>query len=73
VGQQEWAVPGLREGIGGQVGPGGRGSRPPAVGQLQDEPWGILPPEVVGHGGKQVADITTTVLEDTDADAANVE
>ena len=73
MGQEQWSIRGRRERIGGQFGPGGRSGHSPAVGQLQDEPWGILPPEVVGHGGKQVADITTTTLEDTDADAANVE
>ena len=55
----------VREGVGGQVGPGGRGGGPPAVGQLQDEPWGILPPEVVRHGGEEAADITPAILKDT--------
>jgi hypothetical protein len=40
---------------------------------LQDEPWGILLPEVVRHGGEEVADIAAMTLEDTDPDAANVE
>jgi hypothetical protein len=39
LGQQGREIPGRREGIGGQVGPGGRGGRPLAVGQLRDKPW----------------------------------
>ena len=35
---------------------GGRCGCPSAVGQLQDEPWGILPPEVVHHGGEFATD-----------------
>jgi hypothetical protein len=40
---------------------------------LQYEPWGILLPEVVSDGGKEVADIAAATLEDTDPDTANVE
>ena len=73
VGEKERAAWYQREGLDGQVGPGGRGGRPPAIGQLQDEPWDILPPEVVGHGCEQAADLLTATLKDTDADPANVE
>ena len=43
------------------------------VGQLQDEPWGVLPPEVVRHGGEQVADLAAVRPEDSHPEAAYVE
>jgi hypothetical protein len=40
---------------------------------LQDEPWDVLPPEVVHHDGEEVAYVMTALPEDTDPDAADVE
>jgi hypothetical protein len=51
--------------VGWQVGPGGRGGDPAAAGQLQDEPWGVLPPEVVRHIGEGATNFTLVALEDT--------
>src|SRR5262249_33898325 len=56
----------------GQIGPGGWGGNAPAVGQLQDEPWGILPPEVVRHGSEGATNFTLVTLEDTNPNSAEV-
>ena len=71
--QEQGPIRRHREGVAGQVGPGGRGGGPPAVGELQDEPRGILPPEVVHHGGEGTADGMAALLKDTDPHPPNVE
>src|SRR5260370_1381661 len=70
--RQERTVRGCWEGGGGQVGPGGWRAGPPAVGKLQDEPWRILPPEVVHHGGEDAADGMAAIFQDTNPSSANV-
>jgi hypothetical protein len=58
--------------VGLQVGPGGRGRDAPAVGQLQDEPWGVLPPEVVRHAGEGTTNFTLVALKDTNPNPLEV-
>jgi hypothetical protein len=58
--------------VAGQVGPDGRDGGPSAVGQLQDEPWGILPPEVVHHRGEGATNFTLMPLEDTNPNPMQV-
>lgn len=71
--QEQWTGGVNHERVGRQVGPGGRGGRPPAVGQLKYEPRGILPPEVVRHSGEEAADNAATGLEDTDPGLAKLQ
>src|SRR5262249_30500177 len=56
----------------GQVGPGRWGCHAPAGGQLQREPWGILPPEVVHRSGKGTTNFTLVTLEDTNPNPPQV-
>lgn len=62
-----------RERVGRQIGPGEWCDDPPAVGELKDEPRGILPPEVIHHSGEHAADCSAVRFEDTDPRAPNVE
>ena len=61
-----------RERVAGQVGPGGRGGDPPTVGKLQNEPWGVLPPEVVHRGSEGATDFILMTLEDTNPNPTQV-
>ena len=69
---EQGAIPRCGDLVAGQVGPGGRGGDPPAVGQLQDEPWGVLPPEVVRHGGEGATNFSLVALEDTNPNPLEV-
>src|SRR5262249_52652844 len=71
--QEQRPIRPCREGVAGQVGPGGGGDGSAPVGELQDEPWEILPPEVVHHGGEDTAYGTAVLFDDTNARPADVE
>jgi hypothetical protein len=71
--QQEGPLSGRGKRVGGQVGPGERRDDSFAVGQLQNEPRGILPPKVVHHGGELAADSSAVILKNTNSTAADVE
>jgi hypothetical protein len=49
-----------------QIGPGCRDGGPSSRGQLQHDPWLVLPPEHVDPGGKLAADEAAGLLVDPD-------
>jgi hypothetical protein len=44
-----------------------------AVGELQNQPRGILPPKVVHHGGELAADSSAVFIKNTNSTAADME
>jgi hypothetical protein len=58
----------LDEWLDRQIGPGCRHGRPSPRGQLQHDPWLVLPPEHIDPGGELAAD-AAAILDDPDGSA----